>query len=384
MQINTVSSIQLKKALSVLSASNCVDVFYFADSFGNLNPKDVVKITNQIKKTWSSPIGFHSHDNCKLALKNVIAATKNGVTWFDGTIQGMGRGAGNVKTEEILSKYVHKNEAKKIKNISNKFFFDLKKKYNWGPSKFYSYAAKHNIHPTYVQELKKDNRYTKKEINNLIKHMATLNTRSFDPNLLETLYENNNYKGSWNGINWLKTKKILILGQGNTLRNKSAKLKIIKFIKENKPVVISINLNNYLNKSYINYYVAFNDTRILVDHKKYTKLKSPLIIPSYKLKKISSNFKIKKLINYGAKIIKDKFMINNNFCILPNNQSFGYAMALCIIGNAREVFTCGFDGFPKGHNSNEQMNLILNIIRKKYKNIKIKTLTKSNYNIQYI
>ena len=55
--------------------------------------------------------------------------------------------------------------------------------------------------------------------------MATLNTRSFDPNLLETLYENNNYKGSWNGINWLKTKKILILGQGNTLRNKSAKLK---------------------------------------------------------------------------------------------------------------------------------------------------------------
>ena len=63
-----------------------------------------------------------------------------------------------------------------------------------GSLKFYSYAAKHNIHPTYVQELKKDNRYTKKEINNLIKHMETLNTRSFDPNLLETLYENNNYK----------------------------------------------------------------------------------------------------------------------------------------------------------------------------------------------
>ena len=38
MQINNVSNKELKKCLKTLHKSNCVDVFYFADSFGNLKP----------------------------------------------------------------------------------------------------------------------------------------------------------------------------------------------------------------------------------------------------------------------------------------------------------------------------------------------------------
>ena len=34
-----------------------------------------------------------------LALKNSIQAYRSGATWIDGTIQGMGRGAGNVKRD---------------------------------------------------------------------------------------------------------------------------------------------------------------------------------------------------------------------------------------------------------------------------------------------
>ena len=64
-----------------------------------------VKLLKKLKKE----IGIHAHDNCGRALKNSLTAFKNGVTWIDGTIQGMGRGAGNVKAESLLKNLVTLN-----------------------------------------------------------------------------------------------------------------------------------------------------------------------------------------------------------------------------------------------------------------------------------
>ena len=65
--------------------------FLFCRLFCNLNPSQVKKICKVIKKNWDFDIGFHSHDNCDLALKNVKAANSSGVKWIDSTMQGMGR-----------------------------------------------------------------------------------------------------------------------------------------------------------------------------------------------------------------------------------------------------------------------------------------------------
>ena len=55
--------------------------------------------------------GLHAHDNCNRALKNSIQAMKFGATWMNSTILGMGRGAGNTKTEDIIrnTKYFKRN-----------------------------------------------------------------------------------------------------------------------------------------------------------------------------------------------------------------------------------------------------------------------------------
>ena len=68
---------------------------------------------------------------------------------------GMGRGAGNLKTEQIYN-FLNPNDEigkDKINLIKKKIFLNLKKKYKWGTNKYYSFAAKNSIHPTYVQEL---------------------------------------------------------------------------------------------------------------------------------------------------------------------------------------------------------------------------------------
>ena len=47
-------------------------------------------------------LGIHAHDNMCLGLVNTLRAHAKGVTWLDATVTGMGRGAGNTRTEDLV------------------------------------------------------------------------------------------------------------------------------------------------------------------------------------------------------------------------------------------------------------------------------------------
>ena len=83
-----------------------VECLYFADSLGNMVPKDVERITATINTQWDGPVGFHAHNNMGQASINVEAALSCGVSWIDSTITGMGRGAGNYETEVYFQNHV--------------------------------------------------------------------------------------------------------------------------------------------------------------------------------------------------------------------------------------------------------------------------------------
>ena len=59
MQIDKIKKSELISVLELLTKCNSVDVFYFADSFGNLNNKKVKDICLIIKKNWNKEFGFH-------------------------------------------------------------------------------------------------------------------------------------------------------------------------------------------------------------------------------------------------------------------------------------------------------------------------------------
>ena len=75
------------------------DVLYFADSLGNMNSEKVQNVIELLRTHWNGALGIHAHDNIGLGLSNTLYALNKGVTWVDSTVTGMGRGAGNVKTE---------------------------------------------------------------------------------------------------------------------------------------------------------------------------------------------------------------------------------------------------------------------------------------------
>ena len=146
MQISEINHKNIKNICAFLK-KNKISVLYLADSLGCLKPSIFTNIIKKFKKYWKDPIGVHTHDNINCALSNSIAAYKAGVKWIDGTVLGMGRGAGNVKTEDLIT-FFNKKKNKPLSNFSKKYLAPLKKKYNWGGNKYYKIAAINKVHPT--------------------------------------------------------------------------------------------------------------------------------------------------------------------------------------------------------------------------------------------
>ncbi len=382
MQINNVTKKDLRKCLKKLELSKSVDVFYFADSFGNLKPKDVKSICKVIKNNWKKDIGIHAHDNCGLALKNSIQAFRSGVRWIDGTVQGMGRGAGNVKTENLLQKFrFFKYNASSINNISQNYFLRLKKKYKWGKSKYYKIAANYNIHPTYIQMLQNDRRYSTPEKIKSINSLKKIEATSYDPRKLEETFINyKKYKGQWNAHKWCYGKNLLILGHGPSLKNNNTIKKLKNFILKTKSTVIAINLNNYIPEYLIDYYISASEARIPLEQHKYDSLKKPIIIPKFKLEKIKKKLQKVNFLDYGVILKNREFNFYNSYAVIPFNLTFAYAIALALTGKAKNIYLAGFDGYKKNHKHGNEMQETIDIILKKNRRIKLNSLTKTKYN----
>ena len=219
MQISEVSDSEIKKITSLASNSK-LDVFYFADSLGNLEPKDITDISNIIKKYWKRDIGFHAHDNMGRALINGVAAFNNGVKWIDSTVTGMGRGAGNIKTEFALlqfSKYLKKNsDIALLLKLIEKRFDPMKQKYKWGTNPYYYLAGLNKIHPTFIQSMLTEFNLEPLEMLSAIDNLKKEEGKIFNRNLIEVgkkLYQGK-ASGSWSPFDLIKGRDVLIICPG--------------------------------------------------------------------------------------------------------------------------------------------------------------------------
>lgn len=92
---------KLKDISNLISKDGMIDVTYLADSYGSASPISVSDAVS-ILKSDELDVGYHAHDNIHMALHNTVVAIDNGADIVDATLCGMGRGAGNLKLEEIL------------------------------------------------------------------------------------------------------------------------------------------------------------------------------------------------------------------------------------------------------------------------------------------
>lgn len=86
-----------------LMQSYGADCVYVVDSAGALLPGDARERVAALKEALDCQVGFHAHNNLGVAIGNSLAALEAGADQLDGSLRGLGAGAGNAPTELLAA-----------------------------------------------------------------------------------------------------------------------------------------------------------------------------------------------------------------------------------------------------------------------------------------
>lgn len=169
------------------------------DTYGLLKREKFIKYFNIMNNNLDSQIsiGYHSHNNFQLTVSNAIELlnfdTQREIIW-DGSIYGMGKGAGNANIE-MFAMYLNHNysynyDVNELFEIINTDIMPLYTKYNWGYSLIYYLAGLNDCHPDYVKYLQEKS-LSVEQINKILKDLDSSKKLAFDKNYIEKIYSDN-------------------------------------------------------------------------------------------------------------------------------------------------------------------------------------------------
>jgi 4-hydroxy 2-oxovalerate aldolase len=131
------------------------DYFYMVDSYGGVYPQDVIDTIHMVRERTDCKLGFHGHNNMELALINSLTAVEHGADIIDATVTGMGRGAGNLKTELLLTALNARQNLKVDFNALSTVvdgFEKLQESYGWGTNLPYMVSGANSLPQKDVME----------------------------------------------------------------------------------------------------------------------------------------------------------------------------------------------------------------------------------------
>lgn len=359
MQVSRFDGSDLVQAAKTVQAAAGTEVLYFADSFGDMTTRDIADRVEQVGTGWEGPIGLHAHDNRKLGLSNVLEAVDRGVTWVDGTIRGMGRGAGNAATEFILSEFRSREMADydvdALVSVVMKDFQQLHIEYQWGADLLYVKAAEHTVHPTYVQMMANDDRYDLADIVAAIPALGRAKGHSYSSDrIASVLAEHGQHGGgNWDATGFVDKREVLLLGAGPHLQRHRAAVEA--FIRERQPYVICLNTSPHVDPSLIDLYAACHPTRMALEAEYIRELDRPLLAPADMLASIELDTSAVRLRDYGVEVAHGVLDDRATTCTIPHRLTIAYALAASARGGASRVLLAGVDGFTPGDARQEEM-----------------------------
>lgn len=386
MQVADRSEVEMTQ-LAQKASEYPIDALYFADSMGSLSPKGVSKIIRAFQAGWEGAMGIHTHDNMGQAVANTLQAIQNGVTWVDSTVTGMGRGPGNAQTEYLamaLEPYRKpKGNPTKLFELIRKYFKPLQSQYGWGTNPYYYMAGQYGIHPTFIQEMLQDLRYSDEDIIAVIDHLKIEGGKKFSLDTLEAArhFYSSEPRGTWSPKCVMQGRDVLIVGTGpGVFKYRPA---IEAFIEQHQPYVIALNTQKNLRKDLINARAACHPVRLLADCHEHLTLPQPLITPAGMLPEdIQEELKTKTLFDFGIAISNDGFEFHEHYAQLPTSLVMAYSLAVATSGDAKRIYLVGFDGYPEGDPRNIESENILSAYNQAVNVIEIICLTPTRYKVK--
>ncbi len=384
MQMGVQSLETIEKTIQTIATWKIIDVLYFADSLGNMTSADVVRYVEILKRYFDGPIGIHAHNNMGLAQSNSQTALDNSVEYIDSTVLGMGRGAGNAKTEYLLMDLAAQNKKYNVEPLLPIVLGDfqvLKSEFQWGESLPYYLAAKHSIHPTFIQNLLQNKSFKIHHVISAIQSLSGEESLKYsNQQLMSSISpQYKGIEGTWNPSDEHHA-EILLIASGAKLKNYQRDVHY--FIKKNKPYVISLNINSEINPEFIDTYAVCNPIQFFMESNRYKSLSKPIIMPleaaPQSVLKQLDKLDIK---NYGMKIEEDKLNVEAKRCTLPYPMVMAYVLCLSKAMKAHKIYLAGFDGYPEGDARRARVEKILNLFSQLAPSIEIVAITPSVYKI---
>ncbi len=202
------------------------------DSYGGCFPQQVKTAVAQAKEFLSVPVGFHGHNNVELAFANALASMEAGVDYLDSTITGMGRGAGNLKTEMIVSylEAVGKGGASDLSALGAlvERFEAMQKVFGWGSNLPYIISGLNSLPQKDVMDWLGKARYSTSAI------VAALRSASSEQFVDQTVYPSLPSNRD--------DKPVLIVGGGQSVLQHLSAIKL--FIAKSDATVLHSSLKN--------------------------------------------------------------------------------------------------------------------------------------------
>lgn len=225
------------------------------DTFGSMYQEDLHRvfeiINHNLVKTCR--IGFHSHNNMQLsnALSQEFIRMTVGKREIvvDGTINGMGRGAGNTPTELVaqymVSQLGYGYDIDAILDVIDGYMDNIRSKCTWGYTTPYFVAGCFSAHVNNIAYLTKKNSIRSKDLRYILNKIGAIKRKRYDYDLLEKTYIDlvNSDIDDSSEIESLKEyigdKPVLIIVPGATATSQIDRINA--YIEDKHPVIISVN-----------------------------------------------------------------------------------------------------------------------------------------------
>lgn len=254
--------------IELIELVNQVDPYCMSivDTFGSMYEEDLRRVYSIIDHNLVSTakIGFHSHNNMQLsnALSQAFLRMANGKRQVvvDGTISGMGRGAGNTPTELIaqymVAKLGYNYDMDALLDIIDSYMDNIRTRCSWGYTTPYFIAGCYSAHVNNIAYLTKKNSIRSKDIRYILNKIGVQPRKRYEYDLLEQTYmdylqsEIDDSKALADLRAKIAGKAVVIIAPGKTASEYSDD--IAAYIHNHQAVTISVNfIHDTLNADFV-------------------------------------------------------------------------------------------------------------------------------------
>ncbi|MFC1805327.1 hypothetical protein ACFLZ3_05850, partial [Candidatus Omnitrophota bacterium] len=343
-----------------------IDYLYMVDSYGSILANQIEGLLEPLLELPGKKIGFHAHNNLQMAFANTLEAIRCGVSIIDTSVYGMGRGAGNLPSEVILSYMELLNPDKfnvtPVLNLINRYFIEFQRQGHWGYQLPYMISGIFKCHPNYARDLIERREYTIEDIWQILEIIKESDAIGFSKNILEGVLKKGKFGNRHRLITFKdnkkksKTKKekvqipyigryqeknFLLLANGPNLMK--YKEQIDKFIMKYNPIILGA---NYLGEMFVPHYHAFNNKRRFIDYVEEVDQKSKLLIGQYIPGSMIKEYTTREYeILYYMDEMDNEFDIKDGV-IQTNCRTISVLLAgVAIVMGASRIFIAGMDGY---------------------------------------